>query len=166
MICNYCVMDSSDPEIVFDHHGICNHCKDAKKLLLLRNIGGIQGRFELNKVLDTVKTDSSNLEYDGIIGLSGGVDSCFLLHILVKEFNLRILAVHVNSGWNSEIAENNIELLVKKLNVDLYTYVVDWEEMRDLQLAYLKSGLINQDVPQDHLFYTILHQITLYHMIF
>jgi N-acetyl sugar amidotransferase len=159
MICNYCVMDSSDPDIEFDDDGVCNHCKDAKLLIERRTFSDDVGIKALDKIIQKVKLNTLNSEYDGIIGLSGGVDSSYLLHVLVGIYKLRILAVHVNAGWNSEIAESNIELLVKSLGVDLYTYVVDWEEMRELQLAYLRSGLVNQDVPQDHVFFTILYEV-------
>jgi N-acetyl sugar amidotransferase len=109
-------------------------------------------------LLHQIKNAGIGRGYDCIMGLSGGVDSSYLLHLAVKVWNLRVLAVHVNAGWNSETAESNIERLVNELNVDLYTYVVDWEEMRNLQLAYLKSGVINQDIPQDHVFFAQLYK--------
>ncbi|NQU87028.1 MAG: N-acetyl sugar amidotransferase, partial [Mariniphaga sp.] len=105
-----------------------------------------------------------NNEYDCILGLSGGVDSAYLA-LKIKEHGLRPLVVHVDAGWNSEIAVSNIERIVKYCNYDLYTYVIDWEEMSDLQRAYFKSGIANQDVPQDHAFFATMYKFASKHKI-
>lgn len=156
-ICTRCVMDTTDPEIVFDEKGVCNHCLDFDRKSVNNWFPNDKGRAILNKVVEDIKKYSKHREYDCIIGLSGGVDSSYLAYLARKEFDLRLLAVHVDAGWNSEIAVKNIENIVKKLNIDLYTHVVDWEEMKDLQVSYFKSGLANQDVPQDHIFFSILY---------
>lgn len=157
-VCTFCVMDSSDPEIEFDDSGRCNHCREAENKLKLGWTPGVEGKKKLSAISDEIKTYGLNKEYDSIIGVSGGVDSSYLLHVAKIEMGLNPLVVHVDAGWNSEIAVSNIERMVKKLNLDLYTYVVDWEEMKDLQIAYLKSSLANQDVPQDHSFFAKLYE--------
>ncbi|MDR6304579.1 hypothetical protein GGQ85_002289 [Nitrobacter vulgaris] len=106
-----------------------------------------------------IQREMADKPYDAMVGLSGGVDSAYLAHLLRRDFGLRILAVHVDGGWNTEAAVRNIELLVRKLDIDLHTYVVEWHEMRDLQLAYLKASVLNQDVPQDHAFFSTLYRL-------
>jgi N-acetyl sugar amidotransferase len=144
-------MDNSDPHIRFDELGICNHCHRIKKLfsytLKERDL------HSLNSILTKIKKNGIDSEYDCILGLSGGVDSSYLA-LKVKEWGLRPLVFHVDAGWNSEVAVSNIEKVVKYCNFDLQTYVVDWRAMRDLHLAYLRSGVSNQDVPQDHIFFS------------
>lgn len=157
-VCQRCVMDTSDPNIVFDERGYCNNCIDAEKLLKDRWFPNEIGKQKLEDLLNKIKTRGEKRPYDCIMGLSGGVDSSYLLYLAVKIWGLRVLALHVNAGWNSETAESNIEKLINALKVDLYTYVVDWEEVRNLQLAYLKSGVINQDIPQDHVFFAQLYK--------
>lgn len=154
--CKRCVMDKSDPNIEFDERGFCNHCIGAEKLLKTRWFPNEIGTQKLKELLARIKEAGKNKNYDCVMGLSGGVDSSYLLHLAVECWGLRVLAIHVNAGWNSEVAESNIEKLVNKLGVDLYTYIVDWEEIKDLQLSYFKSGLKNLDVPQDHIFFAQL----------
>jgi len=114
------------------------------------------GGAPLVSICEEIKAAGRASEYDCIIGLSGGVDSSYLA-LKVREQGLRPLVVHVDAGWNSELAVGNIEKVVRHCNYDLHTHVVDWEEMRDLQLAYLRSGVANQDVPQDHVFFASLY---------
>lgn len=156
-VCTRCVMDTTDPEIYFDESGVCNHCIKFDTQISKNWYPNQRGREILDGLVKEIKHHSRNRDYDCIIGLSGGVDSSYLAYLARKEFNLRILAVHVDAGWDSEIAVKNIEHIVKKTGIDLYTHVVDWEEMKDLQVSYLKSGLANQDVPQDHIFFSILY---------
>lgn len=158
--CSRCVMDTSDPQIFFDERGFCNHCVSVEKEILNKRWVPEGRPLALNKTLDKIREDGKGKPYDCIIGLSGGVDSSYLAYLVVKEFGLRPLAVHVDAGWNSEIAVFNIENIVRKLNIDLYTEVIDWEEIQDLQRAYIRAGVANQDVPQDHAFSTILYRIT------
>lgn len=158
-ICTRCVMDTTDPEIIFDEVGQCNHCRDAEEKLKKGWFPNIEGRKKLEVIAQEIRDSRGRKEYDSIIGISGGIDSSYLLHIVKTEMKLKPLVVHVDAGWNSEIAVNNIEKMVKKLDLDLFTYVVDWNEMKELQLAYLHSSLANQDVPQDHAFFAKLYQI-------
>ena len=155
-ICNRCVMDTSDPEITFDENGVCNHCKkfDEKILPYWKTFT----KEWLDKKVEYIKKECYNASYDCIIGLSGGIDSSYLLHYMIKEYNLRVLVVHVDAGWNTKIAENNIEKLVKKLGIELHTIRINWEEMRDLSIAFLKSGVANCDVPQDMAFFAALYE--------
>lgn len=154
-ICTKTVMDTSDPDIFFDSKGICNHYYTANQLLdYFKNI---DRKKTLEDMISKVKNNKNS--YDCIIGLSGGVDSSYLLFYLVKNFNLKPLVVHIDGGWNTEISQWNVENLVKKLNLDLFTYVVNWKEMRDLQVSFLKSNTANQDIPQDHAFFAKLYEI-------
>ena len=156
-ICTRCVMDSSDPEIVFDAKGRCNHCTAAITRLEQSYLPDARGQRKLETMLEKIRQDGKGKPYDCLIGISGGIDSSWLTY-KSKEWGLRPLIFHVDAGWNSEIAQQNIEQLLKHLNYTLYTHVVDWEEMRDLQRAYLESSLANQDVPQDHVFFAVLFQ--------
>lgn len=158
-ICLRCVMDTSDPQISFDHRGYCNHCVNVEENFLHKRWFPENDFIKINHALEEVRKNGQGKPYDCIIGLSGGTDSSYLAHLVVKEFGLRPLAVHVDAGWNSEAAVHNIENIVRKLNIDLYTEVIDWEEVQDLQRAYIRAGVANQDVPQDHVFFTVLYRV-------
>ncbi|HEV6966454.1 N-acetyl sugar amidotransferase [Roseateles sp.] len=157
-ICTHCVMDTTDPEITFDGQGVCNHCHDFKDHQLPQLLGGAAGAAALDELVVKIKEDGKNKEYDCIIGISGGIDSSYVAY-RVLQLGLRPLAVHVDTGWNSELAVGNIEKIVSALNIDLHTTVIDWDEMRDLQLAFLRSGVSNCDVPQDHAFVAVLFKL-------
>ena len=164
-ICSRCIMDTTDPDIIFDVNGVCNHCKEFQEKAPKFWKPGTEGRKEIDTVIEAIKAEQIDKEYDAVIGLSGGVDSSYLAYIAVKVFKMRLLAVHVDGGWNSELAVRNIENIVKTLGIDLYTEVIDWEEMRDLQVAFLKSAVANQDVPQDHTFFAALYRTAIKHKI-
>ncbi len=155
-ICNRCIMDTTDPEIVFDEDGNCNHCNDANERAKTMWFPGEEGQQKLKIIAEKIKKTQKNKEYDCIIGLSGGVDSSYLAYKVVQ-LGLRPLVVHIDCGWNSELAVKNVENIVKKLKLDLHTHVVDWQEMKDLQLAYFKANVANQDVPQDHAIFAALY---------
>ena len=155
-MCTRCVMDESDPQIAFDADGVCNHCIEFDTVTRRHWHPDEEGARQLAGILDRIKAAGAGKEYDCILGLSGGVDSSYLA-LKVHEWGLRPLVVHVDAGWNSELAVANIENIVKHCGFDLHTHVVDWEEMRDLHLAYLRSGIANQDVPQDHVFFASLY---------
>lgn len=154
--CTRCVMDTTDPEIVFDTQGVCNHCQKFDEETSKRWFPNAEGEALLTATFDRIRKAGANSEYDCIIGLSGGIDSSYLA-VMVKDRGLRPLVVHVDGGWNSELAVYNIEQVVKHCGYDLHTHVIDWEEMRDLQVAYLKAHVANQDVPQDHAFFASLY---------
>jgi N-acetyl sugar amidotransferase len=151
-------MDTTDDEISFDEQGFCNHCNKYFDLAPKTLHHGTDGKKALETLVNEIKAQGKNKEYDCIIGLSGGVDSTYVAY-RVRELGLKPLAVHFDSGWNSELAVKNIENIVKKLDIDLYTHVCDWEEMKDLQLSYFKAGVINADVPMDHAFLVVLNRI-------
>ena len=155
-ICTRCIMDTSDPDISFTDQGICNHCRRFDEELRPRWFPNAEGEQRLEKILETVRREGQGKEYDCIIGLSGGVDSSYMAYRVVR-MGLRPLVMHVDGGWNSEVAVKNVENMCRKLNLDLHTFVVEWEEMRDLQVAFLRSGVANQDVPQDHAFFAALY---------
>jgi N-acetyl sugar amidotransferase len=150
-ICCRCVMDTTDIKIIFDDQGNCNHCTEAiKKLDKLKFSSEAEQKQKLDEIVSNIKKSSKDKKYDCIIGLSGGVDSSYLAYIVVKELGLKPLAVHVDNGWDSELAVQNIENIVKKLNIDLYTWVIDWEEFKDLQRAYLKASVVDIEVLSDN----------------
>jgi N-acetyl sugar amidotransferase len=157
-VCIKTVMDTSDPTIKFDESGVSNHYWDFHNVVLPNWHVDELGREKLNKVIDSIKRDGAGKDFDCIMGLSGGADSSYMLHVMVKEFGLRPLVFHVDAGWNSEVAVNNINVLVDKLGLDLYTEVINWEEMRDFQLAMFKSGVPHLDIPQDMAFIGVLYK--------
>lgn len=149
-------MDTSDPEISFDAQGVCNHCRKFDETTRLEWFPNEEGARRWAATSERIRAEGKDQEYDCILGLSGGVDSSYLA-LKIKDWGLRPLVVHVDAGWNSELAVANIEKTVKHCGFDLHTHVVDWDEMRDLQVAYLKAGVANQDVPQDHVFFASLY---------
>jgi N-acetyl sugar amidotransferase len=140
-------MDTSDPNITFDEHGICNHCHSYDQSIQEHVFTGETGRRLLNSFIKKVKEDRK--EYDCVIGVSGGVDSSYVAY-LVHSLGLRPLAVHLDNGWDSELAVKNIELILKNLDIDLFTYVLNWDEFRDLQLAFLRASTPDSEIPSDH----------------
>ena len=163
-VCTRCVMDTTDTEIVFDAQGVCNHCIRFDTVVRAQWFPNEEGARRLEQMITRIKADGVGKPYDCILGLSGGVDSSYLA-VKAKEWGLRPLVVHVDGGWNSELAVANIEKIVKYCSFDLHTHVVDWDEMRDLQLSYLRSGVANQDVPQDHAFFASLYHFATKHRI-
>ena len=155
-MCTRCVMDTTDPEITFDEHGVCNHCHEFDEVTKRRWFPNEEGKRKLAEIVAKIKKTGEGQEYDCIIGLSGGVDSSYLA-VMIKDYGLRPLVVHVDAGWNSELAVYNIEQVVKYCGFDLHTHVMDWDEIRDLQVSYLKAGIANQDVVQDHAFFASLY---------
>ena len=156
-VCAACVMDTSDKAITFDEHGVCDHCIGFKRDVLPNWHTDERGRQQLTRIVEDIKTGGKGKEFDCILGLSGGLDSSYMLHLIVTEFGLRPLVFHVDGGWNTDIAVNNIQMLVEKLGLDLYTEVIDWQDMRDFQLAFFKAGVPHLDIPQDHAFVATLY---------
>tara|TARA_B110000238_G_scaffold201126_1_gene255013 strand:- start:879 stop:2006 length:1128 start_codon:yes stop_codon:yes gene_type:complete len=148
-VCSKCIMDNSDPDIKFDSQGICNHCERYDSLVSSRVFDGDIGKIELDTLIKKIKSDGKNKDYDCLIGVSGGVDSTYVAYLL-KKHGLRPLAVHFDNGWNSELAVSNIEKTLSKLDIDLYTYVIDWPMFKDLQLSFLKASTPDGEIPTDH----------------
>lgn len=163
-ICSRCVMDTSDRGILFDENGVCNHCHNyeiiSKRVLLPPEIA----QEKLLQIIEKIKRDGEKQEYDCIIGLSGGIDSSYLA-LQAKNFGLRPLAVHFDNGWNSEISVKNIENIVKKLGFDLFTYVIDWEEFKDLQRSFFKASVVDIELLTDNAIFTSLYKLARQHKI-
>ena len=149
-------MNSTVENILFDDYGVCNFCSSAKNRLEKEIFTNKENA--IVELINGIKRKGKNSKYDCVIGVSGGVDSSYVA-FLVKNYGLRPLAVHFDNGWNSELSVMNIETLLKNLNIDLYTHVVDWEEFKDLQLAFLKSSIANCEIPTDHAIVAILYKI-------
>jgi N-acetyl sugar amidotransferase len=164
-VCLSCVMDASDSRITFDGQGVCDHCRDFHAHVKPNWHTDERGRLELQAIVGRIKTAGKRHDFDCLLGLSGGVDSSYMLHLAVKEFGLRPLVFHVDGGWNSELAVHNIHVLIEKLGLDLFTEVINWEEMRDFQLAFFKSGVPHIDIPQDHAFIATLYNFAEKHRI-
>jgi len=158
-------MDTTDSKIFFDENGICDHCNTFYKKILPNWHTDNQGEKTLKEILHNIKREGKGKEFDCIMGMSGGIDSSYLTYVVKEKYGLRPLVFHVDAGWNSQIAVNNIEKLVDGLGLDLYTHVIDWEEMKDLQLAYFKSGVPHIDVPQDHAFFATMYNFASQHKI-
>ena len=156
--CTLCVMDTTDPQIQFDENGVCDHCRGFQDSVLSNWHPDTESRARLQRTIDRIRLKGKGKKFDCILGLSGGLDSSYMLHLIVTEFGLRPLVFHVDGGWNSEDAVNNIEVLVDKRGLDLYTEVINWEEMRDFQLSFFKSGVAHLDIPQDHAFIATLYR--------
>lgn len=150
-------MDTSDAAIHFDADGVCDHCHGFETDVKPHWHPDERGRAEVAAAVAAIKKSGEGKPFDSILGMSGGLDSSYLLHMVVKEFGLRPLVFHVDGGWNSDIAVSNIQNLVGGLGLDLYTEVINWEEMRDFQLAFFKSGVPHIDLPQDHAFVATLY---------
>ena len=157
-ICTKTIMDTSYPGITFDANGISNHYHDFINTVKPNWHPDETGRLALERLVEKIKQAGKGKDFDCLLGLSGGLDSSFMLHTLVTQFGLRPLVFHVDAGWNSEEAVHNIHVLVDQFGLDLYTEVINWEEMRDFQLACFKSGLPNIDIPQDHAFISTLYK--------
>ncbi len=156
--CTRCVMDTSDPDITFGDDGICNNCSDFLQKRSLLVIPPEERERELRDIVERIRASGRRQRYDCIVGVSGGVDSTYVAY-LAQKLMLRPLCVHVDNGWDSELAVGNIEKVLKKLNIDLYTYVIDWEEFRDLQIAFLRSSTVDADLPTDHAIRAVLRRV-------
>tara|TARA_Y100000816_G_scaffold278791_1_gene250363 strand:+ start:264 stop:1358 length:1095 start_codon:yes stop_codon:yes gene_type:complete len=150
-ICTFCVMDTSASNIKFDKSGQCNYCKDFQKKLNTK-------KKNLDNIIKQIKINSKSKNYDCIVGLSGGIDSSYTL-VKVVELGLKPLAVHLDNGWNSELAQNNIENLVKSLNVDLYTHVLDWDEYKSMMNSFFASDVLDIELLMDNAMYSINYKM-------
>lgn len=147
-MCTKCVLDTHDPSITFDENGVCDQCNDYKHNVL-PTLDWDKKKVEFEAMIKKIKEDGKGRDFDCLLGMSGGVDCSYMLHLAVKELGLRPLVFHVDGGWNSDLAVNNIQMMVEKLGLDLYTEVINWEEMKAFQLALFESGTPTLDAAQD-----------------
>lgn len=157
-ICTKTIMDTSDPNIVFDENGVSDYYHNFQNTILPTWDTKEKGHADLMKLAEKIKKDGKNRDFDCIIGLSGGLDSSYAAYVAKEIMGLRPLLFHVDAGWNTQQAVGNIEKLVNGLGLDLYTDVINWEEMKDLQVAFLKSQIADQDLPQDYAFFSGLYK--------
>jgi len=156
--CNKCIMDNqNDPDLSFNEFGVCNHCVSYEKEFS-KSLKGIEREKKLRATIDEIKNSGKNQKYDCLLGLSGGVDSSYLAY-LCKKFELKPLIIHFDNGWNSELAVNNIEVILNKVGFELHTYVVNWDEFKDIQLSYFKAGVVDLEVPTDHAISAIVYKL-------
>jgi N-acetyl sugar amidotransferase len=157
-ICKRCVMDTSDPAITFNENGHCNHCTQYLEKTQKRSSINKQQIAKFNDVVASIKKKGKGRKYDCILGISGGADSCFTAHIL-KEAGLRVLAVHLDNGWDSSLAVDNINRMVKHLKFDYQSYVLDWELFRKIQIAFLEASVPEFETPTDIAILASLHEM-------
>lgn len=155
-ICSCCVMDTADEDIVFDSKGVCMRCNEYKERIEPEWNHGRGHEKELQQLISAIKKAGEGKKYDCILGLSGGLDSSYMLHLAVKEWGLRPFVFHIDAGWNLPVAEKNIKRLTGKLGVKLHIEHMDWNEMREMQLAWFRTGLEMLDAPQDHAFISLI----------
>lgn len=147
-VCTRCIMDTTDQDITFDSEGVCNHCKSYSQKVKFGKVTD-NPKQKLEALVDQIKQSGKNRKYDCIVGISGGVDSSYVA-LLAKELGLRALLVHLDNGWNSEIAVKNIKNIAKHTGFDLYTHVIDWNEFRDIQLSLFKASVVDIEIATDH----------------
>lgn len=158
--CTRCVMDTSDSSITFNEHGVCDHCVTFDAVIRPKWLAanGSDSDEALAALADRIRKAGEGRRYDCIIGMSGGIDSSYLVYLASVRMGLRPLVFHIDTGWNSQEAVNNIERVVVGLELDLFTEVIDWEEMRDVQLAFFRSGVPHIDTPQDHAIFATMYR--------
>lgn len=163
--CTRCIMDTSDPNIRFDNHDHCDYCNNFDATINPNWHTGVQGERQLAEMADTIRAEGKGKDFDCIIGLSGGLDSSYAAYVAKEKMGLRPLLFHVDAGWNTDQAVGNIEKLVDSLGLDLYTDVVNWEEVKRMQVAFLRSGIPDQDLVQDAAFFSGLYKFARKHKI-
>jgi len=151
-------MDTSDPDIQFDAEGVCSHCRQADQLLPLYRLTPKESRRRLDEIATRLKSAGRGKPYDCVLGMSGGVDSSYAAHV-AGQLGLRVLVVHFDNGWNSEVAVSNIKKIVQKCNFELYTYVINWPEFRDLQRAFIKASVVDIEMVTDHAIFAAMFRI-------
>lgn len=157
--CKRCVMDTTTRLISFDDKGVCNFCREYDKIAAKTVLRDKEVRYKLfQQDIDFIKQDGKGKPNDCILGLSGGMDSSYMA-LICKDYGLRPLVVHFDNGWNSELAVKNIENIVNKMGFELYTYVINWEEFKDIQLSYFKASVVDIEVPTDQLIFAAIYKI-------
>jgi N-acetyl sugar amidotransferase len=153
-------MDTSDPAITFDEFGICNLCTEFLGKRAKHNYQGAKSDLEFKQLINDMKEAGKQRNYDCVVGLSGGVDSSYTAYIC-KQNGLRVLAVHMDNGWNSDEAVSNIKNIAQKLKIDYESYVLNWDEFRDLQLSFLKASVPEAETPTDIALLAAIHKVAL-----
>lgn len=161
--CTCCVMDTTDSKIVFDENGVCDYCNDYHKNILPAWSAKLADKDLLARTAEEIKRNTAGQKYNCIIGLSGGVDSSYLCYVAKELMGLNPLCYVCDTGWNLKVADENIRRIVDALELDVYTETVNWDEMRDLQLAFLRSQVPYQDLPQDHAIFAGLYNYAVSH---
>lgn len=151
-VCTHCVMDTTDDNIVFDKNGVCDRCREYESSILPSWNYGRGHDEELAELLAEVRRNGQGKPYDCILGMSGGLDSSYMLHLAVKEWQLRPYVFHIDAGWNLPVAEDNIRRICDKLGLELHVKKMDIDEMHHMQLAFFRAGHAALDAPQDHAF--------------
>lgn len=164
-VCTNCVMDTTDSKITFDENGVCDHCRNFEKNIRPYWNPNENRMDELQKIADKIREAGKGHDYDCILGLSGGADSSYMAYIAKEVMHLRPLVFVVDTGWNLNVAVENIEKIVKGLDLDMYTEVINWKEMADLQLSLFKAQISSQDLPQDHAIFAGLYNYATKHHI-
>lgn len=159
-VCRCCVMDTTDENIVFDENGICSRCNEYRSRILPEWNYGKGHEKELQDLIDRIKKSGEGKPYDCILGFSGGLDSAYMLHLAVTQWGLRPFVFHIDAGWNLPVAEKNIRRITDKLGLKLHIEKMDWNEMREMQLAWFKTGLEALDAPQDHAFIALVDRFS------
>ena len=160
-ICKNCIMDTTDPKIIFDDQGQCDHCNNFYANILPNWHPDNDSEKEIMEIADKIKKYGKNKTHDCILGISGGIDSSYLTDIVVEKMGLRPLLYHVDAGWNTQQAVTNIERMVSYYDLDLHTDVINWKEMQDLQLSFFKAQVPTLDTPQDHAYFSSLYNFTI-----
>jgi len=155
--CANCVMDTTDVNITFDERGWCDYCLNFYKNIQPNWHPNGKGERMLAPLIDKIKKVGKGRDHDCLIGISGGVDSSYVTYLAKEKFGLRPLLYHVDTGWNSHVSVNNIQRLADGLGLDLYTEVINWSEMKDLQLAFFRAQVANIDIPQDLSIFSALY---------
>jgi len=161
--CINCLMDTSDSSIIFDDKGVCDYCNNYYNNILPNWHPDEQGEKEIMAVIEQIKAHGKDRDHDCLIGISGGLDSSYLAYIAKYKFGLRLLLFHVDAGWNSDISTHNIQKIVDGLGFELYTEVINWNEMKDLQRAFIKAQVSDVDIPQDLVFFSSLYNFAAKH---
>lgn len=159
-VCSRCVMDTTDSDIQFDEHGVCQRCREYEERILPNWNHGKGHEAELQELIAKIKKSGEGKKYDCILGLSGGLDSTYMLHLAVKEWGLRPFVFHIDCGWNLPVAEENIRKVCNGLGVELHIEKMDWNELREMQLAWFRTGMEMLDAPQDHAFIALIDRFS------